>query len=232
MGGNDHGLDEPAMARNEQDAVAIAGGALDADARACTRCQSLVCSRSQVVLPTPAGKLLAVGEAPGAEEDARGEGFVGAAGRTLDRLLAAHGLKRGIDYGVANIVRCRPPDNRKPTAAEVDACLPYLAETLAAHKPRVLLLVGASAAQAFLGRGALYEQILASRQAARPDPARAHPALASALQALEELRLVPMPHTSGLVWNRRAPDGRLWREWGREQVDLAADLWRGDGKAY
>lgn len=190
----------------------------------CIRCPDLVRSRSQVVLPTPAGRLLAIGEAPGAEEDVRGEGFVGAAGRTLDQLLREHGLERGRDYGVANIVRCRPPGNRKPTAAEIEACLPYLAETLATHRPRVLLLVGASAAQTFLGRGALYEQILASREDARPNPALAHPALAQVLQVIEGLRIIPMPHTSGLAWNRRAPDGRLWRELGGEQVSLAVRL--------
>lgn len=171
----------------------------------CRKCPDLVCSRTQIVPPTPAGRLLVIGEAPGAEEDARGEGFVGAAGRTLDKLLGTHGLVRGRDYGVANVVRCRPPGNRKPTSAEIAACLPLLCATIEVHRPRVLLLVGGTATQAFMGRGSLYEHILASRE--HPNPT-----------------LIPMPHTSGLAWNRCAPDGRLWREWGAEQVALAAQL--------
>lgn len=94
----------------------------------CSRCDSLCASRKQIVAPDlpdfgRACRLLVIGEAPGADEDAQGKGFVGRAGRVLHRLLESAGLSRGYDYGCANIVRCRPPDNRRPTADEVWNCV-------------------------------------------------------------------------------------------------------------
>lgn len=80
------------------------------------------------------------------------EGFVGQAGKTLDALFAANGVARA-QYGRANVVRCRPPGNRKPQTDEKDACLPKLAASIVAFRPRVLLLVGATAIEAFLGKG-------------------------------------------------------------------------------
>lgn len=105
----------------------------------CSHCPALCASRSQIVMPTPApvGGLLAIGEAPGQKEDETGVGFAGQAGKMLDRLLAEHGIGRE-GYGRANIVRCRPPENRKPMKQEVDACLPYLADFIEKTKPRVL----------------------------------------------------------------------------------------------
>lgn len=137
----------------------------------CAACPSLCQSRIQIVLPTPcpAGGLLAVGEAPGADEDAKGEGFVGRAGKTLDTLLAAHGISREA-YGRANIVRCRPEGNRKPTAHEVAACLPKLAEFIQECRPAVILLVGGTPTASFLGAGSLYRRIQESRQSAFTDP--------------------------------------------------------------
>lgn len=132
----------------------------------CRACPALASCRTQVVLPTPCppGGLLAIGEAPGAEEDELGEGFVGQAGQTLDALLARCGLERNRDYGVANIVRCRPPGNRKPTDAEIANCLPWLARFLLRWRPSVLLLVGATATRVFLGgEDALIGQIGLSR---------------------------------------------------------------------
>lgn len=91
----------------------------------CRLCPSLAVSRCGIVYPTPCppGGLLAIGEAPGFEEDEIGEGFVGQAGRTLDALLVGRGLERNRDYGVANIVRCRPDGNRsRPEARSQIAC--------------------------------------------------------------------------------------------------------------
>ncbi|WP_206611773.1 uracil-DNA glycosylase [Acidithiobacillus sulfuriphilus] len=138
----------------------------------CERCPSLWASRTRIVetdLPDfgrPC-RILAIGEAPGTDEDAQGRGFVGRAGRGLHNLLKQHGLRRGYDYGCANIVRCRPPDNRKPSAEERANCLPHLAETILMAKPDALLLVGNTAAQTFLGGGS-FGAILRHRRPIRP----------------------------------------------------------------
>jgi len=93
---------------------------------------------------------LLVGEAPGAEEDARGEPFVGQAGRLLDNMLVALGLARGADVYIANVVKCRPPQNRTPEPREVEACLPYLDRQIELLHPRVIVALGKSAATALL----------------------------------------------------------------------------------
>jgi DNA polymerase len=94
---------------------------------------------------------LFVGEGPGAEEDERGEPFVGAAGKLLDAMLAAIDLKRGSDVYIANAVKCRPPGNRTPAAEELTACQPYLERQIALLKPRLIVALGRPAAQALLG---------------------------------------------------------------------------------
>jgi len=91
-----------------------------------------------------------VGEGPGADEDAQGFPFVGAAGQLLDRMIAAMGLARDEVY-VCNIVKCRPPKNRKPEPAEMEACRPYLTEQLELIAPRVIVALGATAVQGLLG---------------------------------------------------------------------------------
>ncbi|MFN9130124.1 MAG: uracil-DNA glycosylase family protein [bacterium] len=101
---------------------------------------------------------LFVGEGPGAEEDERGEPFVGQAGRLLDNMLAALGMKRGDDVYVANIVKCRPPGNRVPAAAEVAACEPYLHRQIQLLQPKVIVALGKTAAVTLLGK----EQSIAS----------------------------------------------------------------------
>lgn len=197
----------------------------------CIRCPALCASRNQIVMPTAAtvGGLLAIGEAPGEKEDEMGVGFAGQAGKTLDRLLAEHGIGRE-GYGRANICRCRPPVNRKPTRAEVDACMPYLAEFIEQTRPRVLLLVGGTAAAHIVGTGSLARRIEMSRSPGGTwvDPAMCHPALRS-LAAQRGLLAVPMPHTSGLAWNRKTPAGEPWSEVGKRQVALAVELAQREG---
>lgn len=94
---------------------------------------------------------LFIGEGPGAEEDARGEPFVGQAGKLLDAMLAAIDLKRGDDVYIANAVKCRPPGNRTPTPEEMAACLPYLRRQIALIRPQLIVLLGRAAIQAVLG---------------------------------------------------------------------------------
>jgi len=97
---------------------------------------------------------LFVGEGPGAEEDARGEPFVGEAGKLLDNMLMAIKLQRGKNVYIANIVKCRPPNNRAPEANEVDACLPYLQRQIVLIQPRLIVALGKVASNALLGRNA------------------------------------------------------------------------------
>jgi uracil-DNA glycosylase family 4 len=99
-----------------------------------------------------------VGEAPGAEEDARGEPFVGQAGRLLDQMLAAVGLSRGGSGAdsvfIANVLKCRPPGNRNPQPEEVARCEPFLQRQIELVRPRLLLVMGRFAAQSLLGTDA------------------------------------------------------------------------------
>jgi DNA polymerase len=115
-------------------------------ASGCTGCP-LHAGRTQLVVDrgNPAARLLVVGEAPGADEDAQGRAFVGRAGQLLDRLMAEVGLDTERDMLIANVVKCRPPDNRAPTPAEAAACLPYLRRQLALVDPAVVALLGATA---------------------------------------------------------------------------------------
>jgi DNA polymerase len=117
---------------------------------ACTRC-GLSATRTQTVFGV--GNLqaewLVVGEAPGAEEDRQGEPFVGRAGQLLNAMLRAIGLKREQVY-IANVLKCRPPQNRDPVPAETMECLPFLDRQIALLKPRIMLVVGRIAAQNLL----------------------------------------------------------------------------------
>jgi uracil-DNA glycosylase len=129
--------------------------ALRTEVRTCTRC-SLHATRTQGVLgvgPTRADWLV-IGEAPGAEEDRRGEPFVGAAGQLLDAMLKAIGLDRHTNVYIANVLKSRPPGNRDPRPEEVEACLPYLIRQIALLQPKIMLAVGRIAAQNLLATDA------------------------------------------------------------------------------
>lgn len=93
---------------------------------------------------------LIVGEAPGAEEDARGEPFVGQAGRLLDNMLGAVGLRRGENVYIANVLKCRPPGNRNPEPFEVAQCTPHLVRQIELIRPTLILAMGRAAAQTLL----------------------------------------------------------------------------------
>ena len=137
-----------------QDAVAADG--LDWDelqqcVSACTRCE-LSESRTQSVfgIGNRSADWMIVGEAPGAEEDRRGEPFVGRAGKMLDEMLRAIGESRNSVF-IANILKCRPPNNRDPLAEESAACRDYLERQIALLEPKIVLAVGKIAAQNLLG---------------------------------------------------------------------------------
>ena len=117
--------------------------ALRTVALACTKCP-LANGRTQVVFGVgdPAAELLFVGEGPGREEDLAGEPFVGRSGKLLDRLMHEEiGLTRDRCY-IANVVKCRPPNNRDPFPAEIAACRPYLEEQITLIKPSVIVTLG------------------------------------------------------------------------------------------
>jgi uracil-DNA glycosylase family 4 len=97
----------------------------------------------------PAAPIMFIGEAPGADEDRIGRPFVGRAGQLLDRMLAAIGLHRGM-VQITNVIYWRPPGNRKPTTAEIAACLPFVLRHIVLAKPQVLVLCGGTAASALL----------------------------------------------------------------------------------
>ena len=123
---------------------------IDAQVRDCRKCE-LHRTRTHTVFGVgrPDADCMFIGEAPGAEEDARGEPFVGRAGKLLDAMLAAIGLKRG-DVYIANIVKCRPPRNRDPHTDEIAACSGYLRRQIEAVSPRLLVATGRVAAQSLL----------------------------------------------------------------------------------
>jgi DNA polymerase len=120
-----------------------------AECRACELCRQ----RKQAVLGVGdvEADWLFVGEGPGAEEDERGEPFVGQAGKLLDAMLAAIDLKRGSNVYIANTVKCRPPGNRTPEAEETAACWPYLARQIELIRPKLIVALGRPAAQTLLG---------------------------------------------------------------------------------
>jgi uracil-DNA glycosylase family 4 len=129
--------------------------AVRSEVLACTKC-SLHTSRTQGVfgVGNRQSQWLVVGEAPGAEEDRRGEPFVGRAGHLLDAMLRAIGLSRQSNVYIANVLKSRPPGNRDPKPEEVTACMPYLLRQIELLRPRVMLAVGRIAAQNLLATDA------------------------------------------------------------------------------
>lgn len=116
----------------------------------CTRCK-LAPTRTNIVfgVGAPHAPLMFIGEGPGAEEDRRGEPFVGKAGQLLDRMIAAMGWTRDTVY-IANTVKCRPPGNRDPQPDELDQCLPFLWRQIQSIGPRIIVTLGRPAAQSVL----------------------------------------------------------------------------------
>jgi len=118
---------------------------------ACTRCKLHTLGRSQVVfgVGNPKARLMFVGEAPGADEDEQGVPFVGRAGQLLTKIIEAIELTRD-DVYIANVIKCRPPQNRNPEPDEVDQCEPFLFQQIDAIKPRVIVALGKFGAQTLL----------------------------------------------------------------------------------
>ncbi len=143
-------MDEPSFnLAPEEKAAALA--AIRADLGDCTRC-ALAKGRNNIVFGDgdPNARLMFVGEGPGADEDAQGLPFVGRAGQLLNNMIAAMGLRREQVY-IANIVKCRPPQNRVPEPQEANTCSPFLFRQIDVIGPEVLVALGSTAATYLLG---------------------------------------------------------------------------------
>ncbi len=165
----------------------------------CVKCAHLASSRKNVVFGVGNidAQLMFVGEAPGADEDAQGEPFVGRAGELLTKIIQAMGLQRG-DVYIANILKCRPDTpgqasgNRKPTPDEMATCIPFLHEQIDLIRPRVLVALGGTAIEGLLGKTAGVMKMRGQWQTYRGTPLMPtfHPAYLLRNQAMTEKRKV------------------------------------------
>lgn len=168
-------------------------------ALACVKCPHLVKSRTQVVfgVGNPKAELMFVGEAPGADEDAQGEPFVGRAGQLLTKIIQAMGFSREEVY-IGNVLKCRPdmppgaPGNRKPRPDEMETCLPWLEKQIELIKPRVMVALGATAVEGLLGATAPVGKLRGRWLDFRGIPVMAtyHPAYLLRNQSITEKRKV------------------------------------------
>ena len=165
----------------------------------CVKCPNLVAARRNVVFGVGDinAALMFVGEAPGADEDLKGEPFVGAAGQLLTRIIGAMGLSRESVY-IANILKCRPDTpgqtsgNRKPTPAEMKTCLPYLREQIELIAPRMIVALGATAVEGLLGRAEGISRLRGNFQSFQGIPVMPtyHPAYLLHKESIREKRKV------------------------------------------
>ena len=166
---------------------------LSGRADACTQC-GLSGSRTRVVVGSGSldASIVLVGEAPGRKEDELGLPFVGSAGKLLDRLLAEAGLGRD-DVFITNIVKCRPPGNRRPKRPEVEPCEPYLDEQLSIIMPRVVAPMGNSPLTYFQGRYGLPRRVVGD----------VHGEAFTVRESWGEVTLIPLYHPAAAIYNRR-----------------------------
>src|SRR5688572_12456462 len=154
---DEKGTAETVAAAVESVPVTIARSGVEAlaaireDLGDCTRCKLHTQGRKQIVFGAgnPAADVMFVGEAPGADEDLQGVPFVGRAGQLLTKIIEAIGLTRDAVY-IANVIKCRPPQNRNPEQDEVDTCEPFLFQQIDIIKPKVVVALGTFAARTLL----------------------------------------------------------------------------------
>ena len=117
----------------------------------CTKC-SLSTGRTNVVFGrgNPKARILIIGEGPGQQEDEQGLAFVGRAGKMLNKSFLSVGIDTNEDCYISNIVKCRPPNNRKPKSIEIEKCMPWLDSQIELIKPKVIVLAGSTAVQSYL----------------------------------------------------------------------------------
>jgi DNA polymerase len=141
----------PELRPGAAEAAAADLPAIRADLGDCTRCKLHALGRRQIVfgVGSPTAELMFVGEAPGRDEDVQGIPFVGRAGQLLTKMIEAMGYTRDTVY-IANVIKCRPPENRNPEPDEVAACEPFLFRQVESIRPKVIVALGTFAAQALL----------------------------------------------------------------------------------
>ncbi len=141
----------PSAGSREQQILQLDWTGLKNRVAACTDCKLRAsCTQTVFGVGDERAEWMLVGEAPGAEEDRLGEPFVGQAGRLLDNMLAAIGLRRGSNVYIGNVLKCRPPGNRNPEPGEVAACSPYLLRQIELIRPKLILAMGRFAVQTLL----------------------------------------------------------------------------------
>ena len=193
-------VDQPAAAPGlSQEGKVAAFADLRQRALACVKCENLASSRKNVVFGVGNidAQLMFVGEAPGADEDQQGEPFVGKAGQLLTKIIQTMGLTRETVY-IANILKCRPDTpgqsagNRKPTAEEMQTCIPFLHEQIDLIQPKVLVALGATAVEGLLGKTVGITRLRGNWKTYRGIPLMPtyHPAFLLRNQALSEKRRV------------------------------------------
>ncbi len=167
---------------------------LDAIVREIKNCKKCgLCRSRKTPVPgsgSPNAAILFVGEAPGYNEDLSGLPFVGAAGKVLDEMLAAISLKRSEIY-IANILKCRPPNNRDPTAEEMKACTPYLDRQISAINPKVICPLGNFAANYILTKFGMRASKIGA----------IHGKVFSLNTLTQHLRIIPMYHPASATYN-------------------------------
>jgi len=189
----------PVISSLSPEAKSAAFAELRQRAMVCVKCPNLASSRKNVVFGVGSieAQLMFVGEAPGADEDAQGEPFVGKAGQLLTKIIQTMSLQRG-DVYIANILKCRPDTpgqsagNRKPTPEEMQTCIPYLHEQIDLIRPKVLVALGATAVEGLLGKTMGITRLRGNWQTYRGIPLMPtyHPAYLLRNQALSEKRRV------------------------------------------
>jgi DNA polymerase len=192
-------LPAPVTATKSSAEKTAAFAALRERVMVCVKCEHLASSRKNVVFGVGNidAQLVFVGEAPGADEDAQGEPFVGRAGELLTKIIQAMGLQRS-DVYIGNILKCRPDTpgqssgNRKPTPDEMTTCIPYLHEQIDLIQPRVLVALGATAIEGLLGKTQGIMKLRGHWQTYRGTPLMPtfHPAYLLRNQAMSEKRKV------------------------------------------
>lgn len=182
--------------------------------QACDHCP-LHISRTNTVWSRGSGKkrLLIVGEAPGQNEDETGLPFIGASGKMLEKMLASIGLDSQEDCWIVNACKCRPPDNRKPTAGETDACFPYLQRQIIELQPKVILAVGDTSTKRLIGkndfkisncRGKVFPLHLAKWNLPEEEE----------WQYLYDIKVIPTFHPAYLLRNPEKEVGSIkWQTW-------------------
>ena len=183
---------------------------LEKNCLSCVRC-SLSTSRTNVVFGrgNPKAKLFIIGEGPGQQEDEQGVAFVGRAGKMLDSVFSSVGIDTNKDCYISNIVKCRPPNNRKPLANEVSECIPWLTQQIKLIKPKVIVLAGSTAVQSYLD---IYEPISKLR---------------GTWIIKENIKFMPIFHPSYLLRNPSKEKGKpKWLTWEdlkkvKKEVDLS-----------